>query len=373
MRPIKGQQSSLPPPSQRQDYAIFGSVCQSIPLSPLLPRAGEANLTASPPYFSYYKSWAVTALLPFFCALLSAGYATRGYGAYHYDDPQVYTASILLIYAAPYGPAPSPPTYFALGCSGLKDFREPNLTNHGPPNSPLLQLTNHLILTRLFHFVPYFAPMHPSRTLVVFATLTPVIELLTIAGIAYLTDRTAPDKSLVIGGTLTKASLVLQLIVTVAFLLLAGVFYNSCRGGRIRNPRVTRPLLIGVTSMVLVFGRTVYRMVEHFGVPASREGLDPLSLDPVVRYEWFFYVFDAAFMLLATVLWNVGHSARYLPENPRMYLAQDGKTILKGPGWNDSRSKTETIFNPFAGLKSDNGRQKKFWEQNGYNMRRVRR
>jgi hypothetical protein len=45
----------------------------------------------------------VTVFLPFFCALLAAGYATRAYGAHHYDDPQIYTASILLIYASPYG------------------------------------------------------------------------------------------------------------------------------------------------------------------------------------------------------------------------------------------------------------------------------
>ncbi|EAQ91964.1 hypothetical protein CHGG_00199 [Chaetomium globosum CBS 148.51] len=191
----------------------------------------------------------MTLFLPFTCALLAAGYATRSYGTYHNDDPQVYTASLLLIYAAP----------------------------------PLLQLTNHLILTRLFHFVPYFAPIHPHRTLIIFSALTAAIELLTIAGVAYITDRTAPDKSLGIGDTLTKASLVVQLIVVAAFLLLAGVFYGSCRGGRIRNARVVRPLPVAV---------------------------------------------------------NVEHPAGYLPENPCMYLAQNGKTILKGPGWNDSRSKT---------------------------------
>ncbi|KAK3290993.1 uncharacterized protein B0H64DRAFT_349777 [Chaetomium fimeti] len=288
----------------------------------------------------YYTSWApVTGFLPFFCALLTAGYATRGYGTDHYDDPQVYTASILLLYAAP----------------------------------PLLQLTNYLILTRVFHFVPYCAPMHPSRIIVASSAFAAVIELLTIAGMAYLTDRTAPDKSLGIGETLTRASLVLQVMVTGVFLLLAGFFYYKCREGRIRNARVARPLFVSCASILLVLGRTIYRTVEHFGVPASREGVDPMSLSPMVRYEWYFYVFDAAFILLATVLLNIAHPARYLPENPRLYLAQDGKTVLKGPGWNDSRSKTETIFNPFAMLKSDGPRQKKFWEQNGYHMRGVRR
>jgi hypothetical protein len=234
-------------------------------------------------------------------------------------------------------------------------------------------LTNNLILTRLFYFVPYFAPMHPARLVIIFASLTAVLELLAIAGMAYLTDRQAPDKSLNIGDTLAKASLVLQLIITGVFFILAGIYHKCCGAGRIKNKRVMRPLFASYASMLLVLGRTIYRAVEHFGVPVSREDVDPLSLNPMVRYEWYFYVFDAAFILIAVALWNIWHPSRYLPDDPRMYLAQDGQTVLKGPGWNDSRSKTETIFNPFAMLKGDNGHQKKFWEQNGYDMGRVRR
>ena len=51
----------------------------------------------------------MTLFLPFSCALLTAGYATRSYGTYHNDDPQVYTASLLLIYAAPYVQTYTPP------------------------------------------------------------------------------------------------------------------------------------------------------------------------------------------------------------------------------------------------------------------------
>jgi hypothetical protein len=249
---------------------------------------------------------------------------------------------------------------------------QPGLTiNHN--HSPILELINYVVLIRLFYFVPYFAPMHPTRTLVIFASLTALIELLTIAGIAYLTDRTAPEKSLNIGDTMTKASLVLQLIVTGVFFMLAGIYHRCCWEGRIRNPRVMRPLFVSYASMLLVLGRTIYRMVEHFGVPVFRKDLDPMSLNPMVRYEWYFLVFDATFIFIATTVWNVGHPAHYLPDDPRMYLAQDGKTVLKRPGWNDTRSKTETIFNPFAMLTTTDGHQKKFWEQNGYQMGAVRR
>lgn len=50
---------------------------------------------------SYYKCFKTAALLPFCCALLTAGFATRAYGAVHYDDAQVYTASTLLVYLSP--------------------------------------------------------------------------------------------------------------------------------------------------------------------------------------------------------------------------------------------------------------------------------
>jgi hypothetical protein len=239
--------------------------------------------------------------------------------------------------------------------------------------SPLLQLATYHILARLFYFVPYFAPMHPARMLLTIASLTAVVELLTVAGIAYLANRDLPDKSLAIGDTLTKASLVLQLLVGVVFFLLAGVFHRCCLAGGIKNVRVVRPVVVAYGSMLLLLGRTVFRCVEHFGVPFSRKGVDPLSLSPVVRYEWYFYVFDAALVLVAVVVWNVGHPGRYLPVDRRAYLAQDGATVLKGPEWKDSRSLTETFFNPFAMLTTRGGHQKQFWESNGYALRTTRR
>ncbi|KAK4118651.1 hypothetical protein N657DRAFT_628107 [Parathielavia appendiculata] len=288
----------------------------------------------------HYKLYKLAGLLPLCCAFLIAAYATRSYGALHYEDAQVYTASTMLLYMAP----------------------------------PLLQLSNYYILGRIFHFVPYFAPMHPARMLLTFASLTAVVELLTVAGIAYLSNRDLPEKSLDVGYTLTKASLVLQLLVTAVFFLMAGIFHRCCRAGGIKNLRVMRPVVISYASMLLLFGRTVFRCVEQFSVPPSRKGdIDSFSLSPVVRYEWYFYVFDAALVLVATVVWNAGHPGRFLPADPRAYLAQDGTTVLKGPEWKDSRSLTETFFNPFAMLTTRGGHQKQFWESNGYALRTTRR
>jgi len=292
----------------------------------------------------HYKSWGVTALLPFCGALLTGAFAARSYGAFHDEDPQVYTASLLLIYAS----------------------------------TPIVGLANYIVLTRLFYFVPYFAPMHPARMLVTFATLTAFVELPTLAGIGYLTNQDADDKSIDLGRSLIRVSLVVQLVITGTFFLLGGAYHICCVVGKISNPRVTRPLLVSYASMLLVFGRTIYRTVEQFSASTSGKGQNPQTLNPIVRYEWYFLVFDATFILLAMVLWNLAHPGRFLPDDPRMYLAQNGVTVVKGPGWKDSRPITETLFNPFAMLGKGNGHQNKFWEHNGYNMelgsvRRTRR
>lgn len=203
--------------------------------------------------------------------------------------------------------------------------------------------------------------------LVTFASLAAVAELVTIAGIAYLTNRDLPDKSLQLGYTLTKASLVLQLLIIVVVFALAGVFHRCFRVGGIKAARVVRPMQVMYASMLLVLARTLFRTVELFaGSPWINRGDDSLALRPATRYEWYFYVFDAAPLLIATVLWNIWHPGRFLPQDRRAYLAQDGVTLLMGPGWKDSRSLTETFFNPFAMLTTRGGHQKQFWESNGY-------
>ncbi|KAK0708484.1 RTA1 domain protein [Lasiosphaeris hirsuta] len=277
----------------------------------------------------HYKCFKLTALLPLACTLLIAGFATRTYGAVHPDDAQVYTASTLLLYMAP----------------------------------PIFQLVNIQILGRIFHFVPYFAPMHPTRILVTFSSLTFIVELLTTIGIAYISNTTVPEKMLNLGATLTNASLVLQVFVTAVFFILAGIFHHCCRSGFIDSPKAMRPLLTCYASMLIILMRIIYRMVEHFGTSSS-----------AVRDEWAFYIFDATPLLVSLVVWNVMHPLRYLPESDVVYLAQDGVTLIKGPGWKDSRSFGETFFDPFAALTNSGGNhQKQFWQNNGYFLRTRRR
>ncbi|KAK3339623.1 hypothetical protein B0T25DRAFT_594431 [Lasiosphaeria hispida] len=286
----------------------------------------------------HYSCFKLTALLSFCCAVETASLATRVYGASHPDDAQAYTASTLLVYLAP----------------------------------PAFQLANFLILGRLFHFVPYFAPMHPSRMFATFASIAFIIELLTATGVAFLSNRSLPDMSLQRGDSMTKASLILQILVAALFSILAGIFHRCCRTGSTDSPRAVRPLMVLYASFALILARTIYRLVEQFNTPLGPYPTDPSSLSAAVRYEWYFYVFDALLLLFNSVLWNIWHPRRFLPESNVRYLAQDGKTELKGPGWKDTRSLTETFMDPFAALTARGGHQRPFWEHNGYKLKRRR-
>jgi len=52
----------------------------------------------------HYKCWRVSGMLPWSALLFVAGYTLREYGAFHYDNLDIFIASIVLIYAAPYAP-----------------------------------------------------------------------------------------------------------------------------------------------------------------------------------------------------------------------------------------------------------------------------
>ena len=43
----------------------------------------------------------MTFYLPICCALFTAGFALRAYGAFHYDNLKIYLISTLLIYMSP--------------------------------------------------------------------------------------------------------------------------------------------------------------------------------------------------------------------------------------------------------------------------------
>lgn len=120
-------------------------------------------------------------------------------------------------------------------------------------------------------------------------------------------------------------------------------------------------------SSLVIMVRCVYRTIEYFSsesMYAAKSVEELNALSPIIRYEWFFYVFEASLMLINELLWNAMHPRRFLPKDYHVYLAQDGKTELQGPGWDDDRGFVMTMVDPLGCM--DRGKETPFWETNGF-------
>ncbi|KAM0593778.1 hypothetical protein ACHAP6_001108 [Verticillium nonalfalfae] len=288
----------------------------------------------------HYKFFKVTGLFVFCNLLFVAGFALRVYGAWHYDNLAPFIASICLVYASPYVRI-----------------------------VPLLELANYHILGRILYYVPYHSPLHPGRVLSTFAFLSGLIEMLNGWGASYTANVDLPGASQATGHALMKTSLVLQLVVAGLFLTLAVVFHRRCVAAGLGGARqIKSPLRTLYVSVGLITARTVFRLVEHFGFEGIQwEGLESADVPAVIRYEWFFYVFEASLMLGNTLMWNWRHPRRYLPAKCDVYLARDGVTEVEGPGWKDDRVWLLTVIDPFdvGGCLRGRQAQDKFWERDG--------
>lgn len=155
----------------------------------------------------------------------------------------------------------------------------------------MLELANYHVLGRILYYVPYFAPLHPGRTLTTFGAISAVVEILNALGVAFLANPNVKQSAQNMGHGLMKAALVLQLVVIAVFVGLAAKFHLKCRRANIKSVKVQQPLITLYVSTILIVIRTIYRVVEHFGISRApaRPGpdWDPMSLSPIVRYEWF--------------------------------------------------------------------------------------
>lgn len=84
-------------------------------------------------------------------------------------------------------------------------------------------------------------------------------------------------------------------------------------------------------SMILILVRCIYRLVEHTGGTAiDITDMEKLrNLSPILRYEYYFYIFESTLMLLNSILWNVWNPGRFLPENYLIHLAEDGSREIE--------------------------------------------
>ncbi|KAL4770065.1 hypothetical protein BDW60DRAFT_224500 [Aspergillus nidulans var. acristatus] len=254
--------------------------------------------------FSRYRSWRLLGLYPLSCVLFALGYALREYGAYHYlyDEENstvliVFVLSQVFIYVCP----------------------------------PLLELANYHVLGRIFYYIPHLAPLPPNRVMSTFGALMALIELLNALGVSLSSNPSSSTSQQNIGSHLTIAALAMQLAVILSFVVLAGIFHWRLTKEVIPARKAILPLYTLYMSMSLILVRCIYRLIEHTGhTTVDINDMKVLkSLTPVLRYEWFFYVFEATLMLLNVVLWNVWHPGRYLPANVGVYLGRDGREAVQ--------------------------------------------
>ncbi|KAL2867541.1 putative RTA1 domain protein [Aspergillus lucknowensis] len=247
----------------------------------------------------HYRALRLIGLYPICGVLFTLGYALRGYMASDYlyrpDNLIPFILSQVFIYIPP----------------------------------PLLELANYHILARIFSYVPYLAPLPPNRVLIIFGALMGLVELFNALGVALASNVSSSHSQQEIGGRLTIAALALQVAVILSFVFLAGIFHRRCSREYIKSKGVTVPLRTLYVSMFLILVRCVYRLVEHTGNTAiDLDDIEVLrALTPVLRYEWFLYVFEGALMWINMVLWNVWHPGRFLPRSYLVHLGRDGQEV----------------------------------------------
>ncbi|KAF2433394.1 putative RTA1 domain protein [Tothia fuscella] len=256
-----------------------------------------------------YKTWKLVGLHPFCAVVFTLGYATREYESFNYiyNDQNfiIYILSQIFIYICP----------------------------------PLLELAIYHVLGRIFYYVPHFAPLAPSRILSTFGALMALVEVINALGVAFSQNPSSTPSKHQLIKHLTIAALAIQLGVVAIFALLAITFYRRCANANIRAKTFTAPLITLYVSMSFILIRCIYCLVEFLGNTTVDLGnFDFLKyLSPILRYEWFFYVFEATLMLANSLLWNIWNPGRYLPRDHHVYLARDG-TEVRGQDLPDDRS-----------------------------------
>ncbi|KAL4797773.1 hypothetical protein BDV19DRAFT_386809 [Aspergillus venezuelensis] len=253
-----------------------------------------------------YSSFRLIGLYPLCGVIFTLGYALREYGAYNY--------------------------LYREGDNGP-------LIGYILSQVPLLELANYHILARVFYYIPYLAPLPPARVLSTFGGLMILVEFLNALGVSLSSNPSSSSTQQNIGSNMTIAALSLQVVVIVTFGILAGLFQYKLQKSRISSRKVTIPLRTLYASMGMILVRCIYRLIEHAGhTTIDINDMEVLrGLTPVLRYEWFFYVFEASLMLVNMVVWNIWHAGRFLPRGHLVYLGRDSVEAVAEEG-KDERS-----------------------------------
>ncbi|KAK1598652.1 RTA1 domain-containing protein [Colletotrichum navitas] len=270
-----------------------------------------------------FKSWGLLGLHPVCATLFTLGYGLRVWGANNYmyistdkTPLAVFIASQICIFVGP----------------------------------PFLELANYHVLGRVFQYVPYASPFNPGRVTAFFGGLMALVEGLNAAGISLSANANAKESPKKAGHNLILVALTLQVVVIFAFAYLSVAFHRRLVRARIpaQANLVKSTLTTLYLSMTLIFVRCIYRLVENSLGTTSVDLSDMealLKMSPILRYESYFYIFEASLMLVNSVLWNARHPGPHLPRNTHIYLAQDGSEVERDDDGSDRRPPLLTMAN----------------------------
>jgi hypothetical protein len=259
-----------------------------------------------------------------------SGFAVRLAGAYDTDNLAYVIASTVLIMSGP----------------------------------PVYALINYFILSRLLYYIPYLAPLHPGRVATTFIGLDGVCEILIGQGAWRMVDSSSTDAQRQLGANLVTASLCLQAALFGAFGLLAAQFHRRANKAGVLRKDLRVVLYVMYVSATIVTIRCIYRLVEYIlGWESS-----------IYQNEVYFWIFEAAIMFLNTALLNIYHPGKRLPHSNSVFLARDGVTERRGPGWSDNRPWIVTVFDPFDlwGLFKGNDKKTQFWDMSDAELEAAR-
>lgn len=216
--------------------------------------------------------------------------------------------------------------------------------------------------------MPYNSPIHPGRVVSTFFGVDLIIGVMTGIGAPRVANSDLSESEINVGKNLLKAALLLQLASMIAFVLITARYQYKCAKTGTLPRNLNTVLIVLYTSCTFITIRTIYRTVEYFEAASLNVYQDVLHISPLLKHEWFFWVFEATFMFANTVLLNVFHPSRFLPKNNKIYLSKDGSTEVEGLGYEDKRNFFLTLFDPFdiIGLiRKDSSEKDKFWEKEG--------
>ena len=227
-------------------------------------------------------------------------------------------------------------------------------------------MSNYLVLSRLLYYIPYHSPLHPGRMLTTLAGISTVVETLNGNGVSFWANIKLSEGKQEMGRNFIKASLLVQVVVLVAFVSLTAFFQQRCKKNGPYPKNVKDAIHTLYFSSVLIGTRAIFRTVEYYSVThfLVKPGIDPSSASVIIRYEVFFWVFEALLMLANSVLLNARHPMRSMPRDLTVYLAEDGVTEKVGPGYEDRRFFLIGMLDPFdlIGLYTGRNMEREFWK-----------